>query len=186
MEPAVKTNELNSVAGLVAAAAGGDQEAWDELVERYGRLVWAVARSHRLSDADAADVSQTTWLRLVEHLDQVHDPERLAGWLATTARRESLRVLRFARREVPFLDEPEESGSHDLDPEVQAVARDEGAQLWAAYDGLSEKCRALLRVVAVSPLGSYAEISAALGIAVGSIGPTRSRCLDQLRAKLAE
>jgi RNA polymerase sigma factor (sigma-70 family) len=185
VEPAVKTNELSGTGELVAAAAGGDQGAWDCLVERYGRVVWAVARSHRLSDADAADVSQTTWLRLVEHIDRIHEPERLGGWLATTAQRESLRLLRYSRREVPFLDEAEEPGSPDLDPEAQAVARDEGAELRAAYATLSERCQALLRVVAVTPLGSYAEISAALGIPVGSIGPTRSRCLDQLRAKLA-
>jgi RNA polymerase sigma factor (sigma-70 family) len=81
---------------LVAAAAAGDQQAWDALVDRYASLLWSVARSYRLSAPDAADVVQTTWLRLVEHLGQIADPDRLPGWLATSARRECLRVLRRA------------------------------------------------------------------------------------------
>jgi RNA polymerase sigma factor (sigma-70 family) len=184
MEPAVEINTLSETGDLLAAAAGGDQVAWDSLVDRFARLVWSVARSFRLSDADAADVSQTTWLRLVEHLGSIHDPDRLAGWLATTARRESIRVLQSARREVPFLDEPEESGNAELDPAFQVLAEDEGTELWKAFATLPDRCRALLRVVAVAPLGSYSEIATALGMPVGSIGPTRARCLDQLRAKL--
>jgi len=79
---------------LVRSARAGKVEAWNAIVDRFAGLVWAIARRHRLSDADAADVSQTTWLRLVEHLDRIEDPDRIGGWLATTARRESLRVLR--------------------------------------------------------------------------------------------
>src|SRR6266516_3266327 len=86
---------------LLQAAAGGDQDAWGRLVDRYSRLVWAVARGHRLSQADAADVTQATWLRLVEHLDRIKEPERLGAWLATTARHESLRVIRRGGREQP-------------------------------------------------------------------------------------
>src|SRR5260370_34307535 len=85
---------------LVAAATGGDQEAWAALVERYTSLLWSVARSYRLPEADASDVVQTTWLRLVEHLDRIADPERLPGWLATTARRECMRLVRRAGREA--------------------------------------------------------------------------------------
>ncbi|HET6685932.1 MAG TPA: sigma-70 family RNA polymerase sigma factor, partial [Jiangellaceae bacterium] len=84
-----------STSDLVRDAAGGDQGAWNQLVDRYSRLVWAVARGHRLAHADSADVFQTTWLRLVEHLGRLRDPEQLAGWLSTTARHESLRVLRL-------------------------------------------------------------------------------------------
>ncbi len=175
---------------LVAAANCGDSAAWDALVERYSRLVWAVARSFRLSGADAADVSQTTWLRLVEKLDTIKDPEHLAGWLATTARREALKTLRLAGRESPVFGENEELlgpevGSLEQDPEALALLGDEYKHLWRAYAGLSESCRVLLWLVTVAPLGSYAEVSAALDMPIGSIGPTRSRCLDRLRAQLS-
>src|SRR4051794_25415750 len=90
---------------LVQAAVAGDQAAWNELVERFQGLVWATSRSYRLSRADAADVAQTTWLRLVENLNRIHDPERLGAWLATTARRECLRHIRLHGREQ-LSDEP--------------------------------------------------------------------------------
>jgi DNA-directed RNA polymerase specialized sigma24 family protein len=92
--------EADPVAEWLKGASGGDSRAWDALVQRYANLVWAVARSHRLSSADAADVSQTTWLRLVEHLDRINQPERLGAWLATTARRESLAAIRRGGRHV--------------------------------------------------------------------------------------
>src|ERR1700736_5087741 len=99
--------EPDQVAGWLKAAAAGDATAWDALVGRYSNLVWAVARAHRLSSADAADVSQTTWLRLVEHLDSIKQPERLGAWLATTARRECLAVIRRKSRQVPVEDTSE-------------------------------------------------------------------------------
>src|SRR5579862_3211112 len=98
-----------SVTELVSDAAAGDSGAWDALVDRFAGTVWAVARAYRLSASDAADVSQTTWLRLVEHLDRIEQPDRVGAWLATTARRESLRVLRVSGRLVP-------TGA-ELDPE---------------------------------------------------------------------
>ncbi|MBS2963067.1 sigma-70 family RNA polymerase sigma factor [Actinocrinis puniceicyclus] len=171
---------------LLAAASRGDQKAWDLLVNRFTRLVWSVARSFRLSDADAADVCQTTWLRLVEHLDAINDPDRLAGWLATTARRESIGVLRRRDREVPIFEAPDdEDEDDDQDPERRTIEQDEHRELWDAFAALSERCRSLLRVLAVSPLESYAQVAAALRIPVGSIGPTRARCLERLRARLA-
>jgi RNA polymerase sigma factor (sigma-70 family) len=171
---------------LLAAAACGDQTAWNRLVDRFERLVWSIARGFRLSDADAADVSQTTWLRLVEHLQSINDPDRLAGWLATTARREAISVLRKRDREVPVFDGPdEEDGDEEQDPERQAIAQDEYRELWNAFAALSERCRSLLRVLAVSPLENYAQIAAALHMPVGSIGPTRARCLSRLRERLA-
>jgi len=182
----VAVDEDSSTQELLAGAAGGDQKAWDLLVSRFARLVWSVARSFRLSDADAADVCQTTWLRLVEHLDAINDPTRLAGWLATTARRESIGVLRRRDREVPMYEGPgEEDEDDDQDPEQRTIEQDEHRELWDAFAALSERCRSLLRVLAVSPLDSYAEVAAALSIPVGSIGPTRARCLDRLRARLA-
>ncbi len=179
-------DEDSSTQELLAGAADGDQKAWDLLVSRFARLVWSVARGFRLSDADAADVCQTTWLRLVEHLDAINDPTRLAGWLATTARRESIGVLRRRDREVPIYDGPDEEDEDDeQDPERRTIEQDEHRELWDAFAGLSERCRSLLRVLAVSPLESYAQVAAALSIPVGSIGPTRARCLDRLRARLA-
>lgn len=179
-------DERTGTEALLAAAAGGDPQAWDLLVARYARLVWSIARSLRLPEADAADVCQTTWLRLVEHLGSIKDPDRLAGWLATTTRRESFAVLNKRNREVPIFDDSaEDDGDSDQDPESQTIAQDEYRELWNAFAGLSEKCRALLRVLTVTPMESYAEIAVALKMPVGSIGPTRARCLDQLRARLA-
>jgi RNA polymerase sigma factor (sigma-70 family) len=174
---------------LVASAAGGDTAAWNALVDRYARLVWAVARSYRLSAADAADVSQTTWLRLVEKLDTIKDPERLAGWLATTAKREAIRTLRLVGREIPdfTVNENRPPGLEEWagqTPEEVALLVGEHERLWRGFQSLSEACRTLLWFVAVAPLGSYAEVSAALDMPIGSIGPTRSRCLAQLRAYL--
>lgn len=179
-----------SPALLLKAAAAGDETAWTRIVDDYQRLVWSVARGYRLSAADAADVSQTTWLRLVENLDKIRDPDHLAGWLATTARRESLRVIRAAAREIPddAAEEPEAGaffdGVADGDPEAQVVADEERMDLWTAYSSLTVKCRNLLRVVAVTPLESYAAVAQVLGMPVGSIGPTRSRCLEQLKRAL--
>lgn len=183
-------DEGTGVADLVAAAVRGSHTAWDGLVDRYARLVWSVARAFRLSDADAADVCQTTWLRLVENLERISDPERLGSWLATTARRECLAVLRRRDREAPVADawgEFDEPEAPDESPEAHVITQDENKQLWDAFSGLSERCRSLLRVLAVAPKEgkeSYAQISAALGIPTGSIGPTRARCLEQLKSRL--
>jgi RNA polymerase sigma factor (sigma-70 family) len=179
-----------STKALLAGAGAGSQAAWDALVARYARLVWSVARGFRLTDADAHDVFQTTWLRLIENLDRIADPERLPGWLATTARRECIGLLRKQDREVPVFDAPgqdlddDEDPAHP-DPETATIEREEHRRLWEAFAQLSERCRMLLRVVAVCPMDSYADVSAALGIPTGSIGPTRARCLDRLRARLA-
>ena len=107
-ERLVRSRDMSEVAELVRAAAEGDQAAWNGLVDRYNGLVWSVARSHRLSMADASDVVQTTWLRLVEHLGRLQDPERVGAWLATTARRESLRALRHSARQVPTEELPDD------------------------------------------------------------------------------
>lgn len=175
---------------LLKAAANGDAEAWNQIVDDYQRLVWSVARGFRLSVADAADVSQTTWLRLVENLDRIQNPEQLAGWLATTTRRESLRLLRKAQREIPDSEETDQNASFfgdtedDGDPEAALVAEQDRSDLWKAFATLSERCRSLLRVVAVTPLESYTAVAEALGMRVGSIGPTRSRCLEHLKRAL--
>ncbi len=178
------TDTFDVTASLLARAAQGDQRAWDQLVDGHTRLLWAVARSFRLDAADANDVVQTTWLRLVEHLDRIEDPARLVGWLVTTARREAMRVLRRSGRERPAPDESMMERADDSPPVDASLLLDErNAALWQAYERLGDKCRQLLRVAVYEPQ-AYEEISAALGMPMGSIGPTRRRCLTQLRALL--
>ena len=168
-------------AELVRAAAAGDQASWEAIVARFSSLVWATARAHRLSRDDAADVAQTTWLRLVEHLDRIHDPDRLGAWLATTARRESLRVIRRGGREPPT-DAPDLFEAPADDTADRALLEPErDAALWRAFAGLSERCKSLLRLLVYDEEPSYEEIGAALGMPIGAIGPTRMRCLERLR-----
>jgi RNA polymerase sigma factor (sigma-70 family) len=174
-----------AVAALVRAAAEGDQAAWSALVERFSGLVWAVARAHRLSRADAADVSQTTWMRLVEHLGDIRQPERVGAWLSATARHECLRVIRKSGRAVPTELDDDHLADSDAEVEFELEARLDAAQhqeaLWAAFERLPERGRALLRVLMADPAPSYAEAAAALGMPIGSLGPTRARCLERLR-----
>jgi RNA polymerase sigma factor (sigma-70 family) len=171
-------------ADLLARAATGDAGSWDAIVDRYARLVWAVARGFRLGEADAADVAQATWLRLVENLDRIRDPERLGPWLATTARREALAVLRRAGPRAVAVDDLDTVAAAD-EPAEQRILRDErDVQLWRAFGSLPGRCQKLLRLLLADPAPSYAEASAALDLPVGSIGPTRARCLDTLRRRL--
>jgi len=183
----------NEVGELVRAAARGDQASWEALIARYSGLIWSVARGYRLSQADTADVFQTTWLRLAEHLGQIKDPERVGAWLATTAGRECLRVARSGSRVVPASEatlvglgqvdcySPEQAA---LDSEQARLDADQARTLWRAFGELPERCRQLLRILIASPAPSYAEVAAALSMPVGSIGPTRARCLRRLRQLL--
>jgi len=170
-----------SLEDLIRAASDGDEAAWGAIVDRFASLVWATARAHRLAPADAADVAQTTWLRLVENLDRIKDPERLGAWLATTARRECLRHIRLQSRELvtgeDFLFEvPSEDRA-----EQRLITGERNTALRRAFARISERCQALLRLLAAPEPLSYDEIASALGMPIGAIGPTRSRCLDQLR-----
>ena len=171
---------------LVRAAAGGDQQAWDALVARFGGLVWSVARAHRLGAADAADAVQTTWLRLVEHHAQIRDPDRIGAWLATTARRECLRTLRRQGRQVPTDDVvvPADDEASTPAPDVRLLRAERDAVLWRALDALPDRCKAVLRVLLADPPPRYDEAAAALGVPVGYLGPTRARCLEKLRRTL--
>jgi RNA polymerase sigma factor (sigma-70 family) len=168
---------------LLRQASDGDERAWDELVSRYTNLLWSVARSYRLDAADAADAVQTGWLRLLEHLTSIEDPERLVGWLVTTVRRECLRILRRQGRERPIA--PDETSFDVVDPADPVDARltqeERDAELWGAFERISDRCQQLLRVLMTSPPPSYGTVSKALQIPVGSIGPTRARCLARLR-----
>ncbi len=171
------------IPALVAAARAGDQAAWNALVERYNRFVWSIARSFRLSTADAGDAVQMTWLRLVENLDRITEPDRLASWLGTTVRRECLQHLRRSTRDRS------EPGSEylinvpDGAPAVESALLDDERDraLWKAMGMLGEKCQRLIRVLMASPPPAYTEVAAALEMPIGSIGPARQRCLAQLK-----
>jgi RNA polymerase sigma factor (sigma-70 family) len=182
--PLDEEQPFDSVESLVGLARMGDQSAWDALVERYLPLVSSVIGRHRLVGADADDVNQTVWLRLVEHLGDIREPEALPGWIATTTRNECLRVLRRMQRAIPV----DPQGPSALDRPV--VVRDvedvlvEELRLQAlrqAVEELPPARRDLLLLLLVDPPLPYSEISARLGMPVGSIGPTRARVLDQLR-----
>ena len=179
---------------LVRGAAGGDEAAWHGLVTRFSGLVWAVARAHRLAHADAADVYQTTWLRLAEHIGRIEHPERIGAWLATAARRECLQSLRSAAKAAPTddldrLDTTPAVGNPTEEAVIAAETEredaDRAAAMWRAFGRLSGRCRELLRILMATPPPSYAEVAAALGLPLGSIGPTRARCLQRLREEMA-
>ena len=179
---------------LVTAAAGGDQAAWEALVERFSGLIWAITRAYRLSRADAADVSQTTWLRLAEHIDKIENADRIGAWLATAARRECLQNIKSKARTVPTEDMSRFDRGGDDDPTEAEVLRAEGAReeahraslLWRAVGRMPARCQQLIRILMAEPPPRYAEIAAALDLPVGSIGPTRARCLQRLRRELGE
>jgi RNA polymerase sigma factor (sigma-70 family) len=172
------------VAELVRAAAGGDRRAWDALVDEFGAMVWAIARSHRLSDADAADVFQSSWLRLLERLDNINDPTRVGAWLATTVRRECLRVLRTAQRHVLYGEEPEEEASPEMTAAEALLSAERDRALWRCFGRLRPSDQALLRLLLADPRPAYEDIATMLDMPIGSIGPTRARALERLRREL--
>ena len=182
---------IEDLAQLVGKAAAGDQAAWNEIVGRFAGRVWAICRIYRLRSDDAADVFQQTWLRVLQNLDSLRDPDRLGAWIGTTCRHEALAALRLAKRAQPVGDprlldlavEPIE------DPEPPILVADRDAELWHAFHRLSERCQDILRLLVVEVEDgrpSYELASAALHIPVGSLGPTRGRCLDRLRRYLTE
>lgn len=175
--------EETGLAELVGEAATGDEQAWSALVDRFSGLVWSVTRAFRLSRDDAADVYQTTWLRFVEHLGHIREPERVGSWLATTTRRQCIVTLEKAGRAVPTEFEDSQLLAPDRTSELDAVldAGQDRAALREAFDDLPERGRALLRVLSADPAPSYAEAAAVLDMPIGSIGPTRARCLERLR-----
>jgi RNA polymerase sigma factor (sigma-70 family) len=171
---------------LVRAAAAGDRLAWDQLVDRFGGLLWSITSAYRMSHSDAADVVQTTWLRLLENLGKIRDPERVGAWLATTARRECQRSLGQTRRVLPTEDERElePATTETLTLEAIVLESERDRTLWAAFAQLSAHCQRLLRILVVAT-PPYEEVAAALDMPIGSIGPTRARCLERLRRLLA-
>src|SRR4051794_39232406 len=166
-------------AELLSRVRAGDVDAWAQLTGRYSDLLWAVARSLNMIEADAADAVQTSWLRLLENLDTVREPDRIGAWLATIVRRECLSIHRRSARLQ--IGTPDDAAAWDgivavADPLDDALLRDErDAALWRALSRLRPGCRRLVRVLMADPPPTYAEIAAALDIPVGSIGPTRER-----------
>jgi RNA polymerase sigma factor (sigma-70 family) len=168
---------------VVGEALDGIADAWDQLVDRYSGLVWAVARGEGLGPTDAADVCQTAWLRLAEHLGRLRSPESVGAWLATTARHEAQRVLR--RHQYQTRLAPTRSVAWQVDAEEEVLDAEDVAELWQAFEELPPPCRTLLRMLIADPPPSYAEVSEILEMPIGSIGPRRARCLARLRTRLA-
>ena len=186
--PAQTTLRSASVAGLVEKAREGDGGAWAELVARFGGMIAATGRRYRLPPADVAELQQTTWLRLVENLHRIEQPERVGGWLATTARRESLQLLRRAAKYRSGADQmlANMPDRHLPEPDARPIAEERETVLRAAWDQLKPRCQELLALLITDdPLG-YKDLSKLLQMPVGSIGPTRARCLEHLRRLVEE
>ncbi len=175
-----------SVIALVARAANSDQDAWNEITERYAPLIWSICTRYRLKNQDIEDVGQNVWLQLVQQLGKLREPAALPGWLATITQRECMRALTAARR-------AEDAGTLDdalpvVDAEIieqEILAAERNAALRTALGELPLRCRQLLAMLLSDPPCSYAEISATLEIPIGSIGPQRARCLERLRRSSA-
>jgi RNA polymerase sigma factor (sigma-70 family) len=172
-----------SVPTVVREARDGNPAAWGELVDRFGMMIAATGRRYRLTSADVAELQQTTWLRLVENIHRVEQPERIGGWLATTARRESLQLVKRAARYHPGADQmlANMPDRHLPEPDAGPIAGEREAVLRAAWARLKPRCQDLLSLlVSDDPLG-YKDLSQLLEMPIGSIGPTRARCLQHLR-----
>ncbi len=174
------------IAGLVRGAAAGDRQAWERLVDQYARLIWSITAEYKLMESDADDVAQTTWLRLLEHIDQIRYPDRVGSWLAATARNECLRSLAARKRVVLAHDDDVLTSVAWSEPEVdEHILASERAQVVRdAMSHLPGRWQRLLELLMADPPASYADISDQLGLPVGSIGPTRGRCFAQLRVLL--
>ncbi|WP_440064625.1 RNA polymerase sigma factor [Streptosporangium sp. OZ121] len=170
-----------------------DQAAWDELVTRFEGLLWSAVRAYDLSPADAADAVQGTWLRLLESLHTIRDPDRIGPWLFTTAKREASLLSRRHRGERLVADPadvehahlaPAGAGHAHADPALAVLSADEGRRLWQAVDEMQEPCRSLFRLMATAPDAGVHQLAGRLGMPSGSYGPTRGRCLNRLRTLL--
>ncbi|MDF1604434.1 sigma-70 family RNA polymerase sigma factor [Nocardioides sp. YIM 152315] len=165
----------------------GDPAGLDDLVAVMTPVLWHVVRAYRLSDSAAEDVIQNTWLALVRRRAAILDPVAVGGWLTTTARREAWRTAGAKTTPTPVEDDDlEHVLPQQRSAEESVVQHDDGDRLWAAVDGLPERCRRLLRIVAFENRPDYRELATELGMPVGSIGPTRGRCLAKLRVALIE
>jgi len=161
-------------------------QAWERLVDQYSKLIWSITAEYRLVESDAADVAQTTWLRLLEHIDRIQYPDRVGSWLAATARNECLRSLAARKRVVlgHDTDEMEEVHAHGAEVDERILAAERDRTVREAMSMLPMRWQRLLEMLMADPPVPYTEISDQLGLPVGSIGPTRGRCLARLRVLL--
>ncbi|HXT45514.1 MAG TPA: sigma-70 family RNA polymerase sigma factor [Pseudonocardiaceae bacterium] len=181
----VPTAAEASVADLLLRLGDGDPTAWEEIVSRYGELVYATVRTFRLQGADTRDATQTTWLHLAEHAHQIRHPERLSGWLVTTARRICLRIVNHANHPLVLFDPVTETVADPFaGPEQRVIDADSTRRLWNFVSELSPRRQALLRVLFTEHSRPYTEVARLAGIPAGGIGPTRARALAQLRDTL--
>jgi RNA polymerase sigma factor (sigma-70 family) len=176
---------------LVRRAAAGDRWAWERLVDQYARLIWAMTRDYKLVESDAADVAQVTWLRLLEHIDRLEHPARVGSWLAATARHECLRSVAARKKVVLVHDDAALNGvaangpaAHQPEVDERLLADERAQAVREALSRLPWRWQRLLELLMADPPASYAEISDQLGLPVGSIGPTRGRCLARLHTLL--
>ena len=176
----------DKAASAFSAYRAGDHQEMGRLVDLLTPLLWHTARAQGLSAAAAEDVSQTAWLRLIDHADAIEQPRAVLSWMVTTVRRESWRAHKVAGRDSTDLDAVPEPSSAEPGPEQEVVLGERQRVLWTHVHQLTERCQHLLRVIAFSDRPDYAAIAASLNMPVGSIGPTRGRCLHSLRSSLAE
>jgi RNA polymerase sigma factor, sigma-70 family len=164
----------------------GDRGAMDRLVSAMNPVLWHVVRAYRLDEASAKDVIQDTWVAFVRSYGSIDDPQAISSWLTVTARRTAWRTAKQASVQVATeTDELEQTMETEPPAEDAAVARLDQSALWRGVQALSERCQRLLRIVAFDGRPDYRRIAEDLGMPIGSIGPTRARCLDKLRAALA-
>lgn len=182
-QPRTPSLGLEDVGSHVLAAAQGDAHAWERIVTAYAGLVWTIARRYRLDANDASDVSQVVWLRLLENIGSIREPDRLGGWLVTTTRRESLRAAN-RRRHVPAGNGDDIIDLREVErpePDSAMLLSEQAVRVQTAIETLPLRWRQLLHLLMQDPPISYGEISRQLNMPIGSIGPTRARCLRQIR-----
>lgn len=166
---------------LLSRATDGDDLAWRELIDRHSGLVWSIVRGYEIGSDGHDDVFQTVWLRLAENLTGIREPDRLAGWLARVARNESVAVYRRRKRVTPHQTVGVDDPADLPEPDRAITLSEEQRAVRSGLQQLGAKCRRLLSLLVATPPLTYEEIGEVLDIAVGSIGPSRARCLNQLR-----
>jgi RNA polymerase sigma factor (sigma-70 family) len=181
-----EVGEAGPAAVLLNRVASGDEQAWRKRVDLHTPVIWGVSRAYAGNTSDAEDVCQATWLSLAENLERLREPDALPGWLVTTARREAIRLRRARSREAPVGLDTDHLGAteHSEAAEKLALRVVSGTRLAQAFGALPQRCQQLLRVLAVAPETTYAQVSEALGMPRGTIGPKKSRCLAELRRRL--
>lgn len=175
-----------SIGELLGNALAGDRDAWAGLVDEFQDLIWWVVRRHRVDEAEAADVVQTVWLQLLRYGHTIENPDRLAAWLTTTARREAWSRQNKRSRERPDEVTLEQADPSQSLPEEQLLDDELKSEALMAFRTLGQPCRQLLQMTIADPPFAYAEIAAIMGRPLGWVGPTKGRCLAKLREKMAQ